>query len=657
MGDKLLFQNKIHCILGDDGIIRGQKDGTQFSVTDLFQFSILLDGTKRRWVPKFWADHYEKDMEKYSGIKELDARIPLIIGLSEYYAYLTHDNHALADKIIHFVSDTVKKAASFRYSKVAKDFDEDFLTTYDCYEKTTKLLLDEVCPQITEDTYVDGLIYHKTKEPFHESREFVQYVSNILYILLKTDQDYHFFEDTMFQLTLYAISEALEIVNTIYFGHSSAMEKQKGEFLGNALQNFMEKNNMKNDALGGLALLSGASIEDSIENISIWNTELYSTNGYVKVINPDHKFYHYKKNSFIPSFCFSECTTACTMLFIRLMSCLCETFKIKNKMEVNWFDEDIDEIIASCLGTDDFGRFIKSGKLHYDDMSIIAIHGGDPSRSFITKSELINLATVRMYGSREEVKSEKPLEIKNNIPDFFYFNLLFLSELIQESCITAELIALKSVYKEVKNHNEELNALVETLEREVTEIKASSPNESELTKDYETEMDDLRGKVNQLEHVLNSKTEQISSLKEEIASLKKERPQVPKEKELSPEKEEKLPPIKEMIEWLNTKQIFFVGGRWDMLDRLAEKGLINASQINKESQKFDKPKNPDLICYMTKFMNHSMYYTVKNNFPQNAAMNYNGTNLDKMIEELYKFGKHIEESQSENTSSQLLRLL
>jgi DNA gyrase/topoisomerase IV subunit A len=202
-----------------------------------------------------------------------------------------------------------------------------------------------------------------------------------------------------------------------------------------------------------------------------------------------------------------------------------------------------------------------------------------------------------------------------------------------------------SAFKQETIENDEERA---SLYKEIEEYKSREEQEKQSIEEYVSEIDALKAKINNLEHVITLKTNQIGDLKDEVGALKKELAQASKSKEqvielLEEDQTQTLPSQEEMVSYLNEKQIFFVGGRWDMLDRLAEKGLFNATQMNKESQKFDKPKNPDIICYMTKFTNHPMYYHVKNNFPQDVAFSYNGTNLDKLIEELYSFGKLLDE--------------
>ena len=652
MAKPKISQNKIHCYLQDDGSVVGQKDKQSFHVNDMLRFKILVNGTTRKWVPKFWVDHYEKDVSQYSSVKDLDARVPLIIGLAEYFAYLSVDDSDLKEQVMAYALNALRQSAYKKYHDKRDKTEKDTYLDYECIKETHQEIIDRVFEYEDPDDptndnfYPEAFMYYRTKNSFAGSDGFIKNIIHTLYILLKSDDDLHFFDDCIFHLIMKAIDVSHDLVNSIYLARTERFEKEKGNFINTSLKDFLKENHLEGNALGAMFVLSRASIEDSVENISIWNTELYTTNGVIKVNNPPEKVYHYQKSQYVTSFSFSDCTTACTMLFVRLCHCICETFKVNNPRQVEWFNDEIDGILASCLGTDDFGRFLKSGKRHFSDQDLLAIH--NDNRAFMKKRDFINEAVMRMYGSKEEAKSEKPLDVKLNIAEFKYFSFIYVTELVQAAVFAAELATMKNEYSAFKQETVENDEERASLYKKIEEYKSREEQEKQSIEEYVSEIDALKAKINNLEHVITLKTNQIGDLKDEVGGLKKELAQASKSKEqvielLEEDQPQTMPSQEEMVSYLNEKQIFFVGGRWDMLDRLAEKGLFNATQMNKESQKFDKPKNPDIICYMTKFTNHPMYYHVKSNFPQDVAFSYNGTNLDKLIEELYSFGKLLDE--------------
>ena len=97
----------------------------------------------------------------------------------------------------------------------------------------------------------------------------------------------------------------------------------------------------------------------------------------------------------------------------------------------------------------------------------------------------------------------------------------------------------------------------------------------------------------------------------------------------------------EMIDYLNNFRILMIGGRNDLLDKLADMGWTNVDQLTKENTNAVGSKT-DFFCVNTKFVAHRLVCMVESAYPdrRDQMLYYNGTNPDKLIQVCYQFVKN-----------------
>ena len=649
------LRDVISFFISENGIVSGAKNGNTFPVSDLFQYKILFSNGKRSWYPKFYVEEHPELLQGEDlSVKDLDAKLPLMIGCAEFLVHMLSctDNVAeIENELFHMEEVYVKRSAgtlSYDIINESKDlFQDDCITSNEILDYFIKKFYEKGFPNLDQDEEIkknrgQALFYRRTKNCNNVgTSSFLNSFVNKLYVIYCLDQDD--FEYSLANFVKYAINMIHSITNELKIENSKKSQKEKGKFLTDSLDKFMTANQLdSSDPITKIALLSGVSIDDWASSVMVKTTAFYETKGAISLKNKKNTIYDMAKNDFVSSFLISDCTTACSMLFVRLMACICNSFKIRNQTQVNWFDEELDAIISKCLGTDDFGRFIKSGKINTGDLSLYSYKNID--RPFLTKMEIINIGISKFYEDHP-LTTETPMEYFYNFREHEYIDFYVVSEILNELAYCSEIARIRAVFEEKKDTVNKEEEYVNELEQEVSDLNntlADIMEKDANIKKYEETISSLNKKIADLEHVIEVKQSQIDNLKKGSDNLEKgSEPDAP----LIPISENQSEvSLSDMIDYLKEKQIFFVGGRWDMLDRLEEKGLSKDHlwQMIRESQKFDRPQNPDMICYMTKFANHSMYFTVKNNYETEISTSYNSTNLDNLIRHLYQFGRQLE---------------
>lgn len=96
--------------------------------------------------------------------------------------------------------------------------------------------------------------------------------------------------------------------------------------------------------------------------------------------------------------------------------------------------------------------------------------------------------------------------------------------------------------------------------------------------------------------------------------------------------------LQEMIDMLNGFRFCFIGGRYEMTDKLNALGLHNFVQANNVSD-IARLESYDFIVSMTSFVSHKMFYQVMSKLgsERNKHMYFNGTNMTKLVKSCYEF--------------------
>lgn len=329
----------------------------------------------------------------------------------------------------------------------------------------------------------------------------------------------------------------------------------------------------------------------------------------------------------------SDSTGVCCLLFSAIVSSLMETCSNTVKAEVTYAYQEQSEEIRNCVGTDDLGKFLKTGIPQNTGGETYFFHGYGP-KLLVSKYTIINEMITQEFCNQGNTRT-----FYRGVLPTDYFSEENVFYVLRENFIFYACQLYKTSFQHMARNNSQLKKEIETLQdaSEKEEIIEETEDIPALT----SEIESLKQTILKKDSAIFSKNEQIATLKKEMETLQRQIKELKKNPAaVSEQKEEKsdLPSQEEMVAFLNQYQIFFVGGRWQMDDTLKEKyGMTNLIQLTKDSHRCNFPSSPDYVCFMTQFISHSMYNLVKNNnlVPAENIINYNGTNLNMLIEQLY----------------------
>ena len=131
-------------------------------------------------------------------------------------------------------------------------------------------------------------------------------------------------------------------------------------------------------------------------------------------------------------------------------------------------------------------------------------------------------------------------------------------------------------------------------------------------------------KINELENKLTSQNSDFEALLKSLEVVEEENSSGVSEAD--------------MLSFLNGFKICFVGGRYDMSDKLKELGLYNfvqAVSVNDATRLSDF----DFLVSMTRFMSHNLFYVAMSKLgsTRDNHLYFNGTNLSNLITSCYEF--------------------
>ena len=161
--------------------------------------------------------------------------------------------------------------------------------------------------------------------------------------------------------------------------------------------------------------------------------------------------------------------------------------------------------------------------------------------------------------------------------------------------------------------------------------------------DYQKLLEDRDKRIKELEYQLSVKSGIIENMTQELKEEKTKNRNIFLEETVEDEDFASETSISqaEMIDYLNNFRILMIGGRNDLLDKLADMGWTNVDQITKENTNAVTAK-ADFFCVNTKFVAHRLVCMVESAYPdrRDQMLYYNGTNPDKLIQICYQFVKN-----------------
>lgn len=184
---------------------------------------------------------------------------------------------------------------------------------------------------------------------------------------------------------------------------------------------------------------------------------------------------------------------------------------------------------------------------------------------------------------------------------------------------------LSDTNKQLKNDMKVLKEQLDSMSKMSTSV--SKEEHQTLKSDYEkllSNFEILESKYKELECNYNSTVSDLDSLLDSL--------------QVSEEKENIGVSLQEVCDFLNGYKVCIIGGRLDLASRLNDLGLYNFVQVS-EMGDINRLNGIDFSVSMTSFMSHKMYHGVmsKATLDKSQHMYYNGTNIEKLLFDLYEF--------------------
>lgn len=307
----------------------------------------------------------------------------------------------------------------------------------------------------------------------------------------------------------------------------------------------------------------------------------------------------------------------------------------------------------NCLGNDFIGKYFELGRFHiskcsYEGNYYVIGH----MRSVATGSKMIKGVPKQQYENeivfRKAFGMQRTANYNRDGHDdtgIHYFSVFELLGFLDRSFNVDAVVDAAESQRLISDTERQIKKLVSENER-LTSIAADykqlKSKETEKS-DYQKLLADRDKRIKELEYQLSVKSGIIENMTQELKEEKTKNRNIFLEETV--ENEDFASEISvsqaEMIDYLNNFRILMIGGRNDLLDKLADMGWTNVDQLTKENTNAVGSKT-DFFCVNTKFVAHRLVCMVESAYPdrRDQMLYYNGTNPDKLIQICYQFVKN-----------------
>lgn len=307
----------------------------------------------------------------------------------------------------------------------------------------------------------------------------------------------------------------------------------------------------------------------------------------------------------------------------------------------------------NCLGNDFIGKYFELGRFHiskcsYEGNYYVIGH----MRSVATGSKMIKGVPKQQYENeivfRKAFGMQRTANYNRDGHDdtgIHYFSVFELLGFLDRSFNVDTVVDAAESQRLISDTERQIKKLVSENER-LTSIAADykqlKSKETEKS-DYQKLLADRDKRIKELEYQLSVKSGIIENMIQELKEEKTKNRNIFLEETV--ENEDFASEISvsqtEMIDYLNNFRILMIGGRNDLLDKLADMGWTNVDQLTKENTNAVGSKT-DFFCVNTKFVAHRLVCMVESAYPdrRDQMLYYNGTNPDKLIQICYQFVKN-----------------
>lgn len=362
----------------------------------------------------------------------------------------------------------------------------------------------------------------------------------------------------------------------------------------------------------------------------------------------------------------SDCRGLSIYAFLIVMYAIYEVFGDTKILGSHIFEHgmDYDEVndclsynllscFKNCLGNDFIGKYFELGRFHiskcsYEGNYYVIGH----MRSVATGSKMIKGVPKQQYENeivfRKAFGMQRTANYNRDGHDdtgIHYFSVFELLGFLDRSFNVDTVVDAAESQRLISDTERQIKKLVSENER-LTSIAADykqlKSKEAEKS-DYQKLLEDRDKRIKELEYQLSVKSGIIENMTQELKEEKTKNRNIFLEETV--ENEDFASEISvsqtEMIDYLNNFRILMIGGRNDLLDKLADMGWTNVDQLTKENTNAVGSKT-DFFCVNTKFVAHRLVCMVESAYPdrRDQMLYYNGTNPDKLIQICYQFVKN-----------------
>ena len=307
----------------------------------------------------------------------------------------------------------------------------------------------------------------------------------------------------------------------------------------------------------------------------------------------------------------------------------------------------------NCLGNDFIGKYFELGRFHiskcsYEGNYYVIGH----MRSVATGSKMIKGVPKQQYENeivfRKAFGMQRTANYNRDGHDdtgIHYFSVFELLGFLDRSFNVDTVVDAAESQRLISDTERQIKKLVSENERLISiaaDYKQLKSKEAEKS-DYQKLLADRDKRIKELEYQLSVKSGIIENMTQELKEEKTKNRNIFLEETV--ENEDFASEISvsqaEMIDYLNNFRILMIGGRNDLLDKLADMGWTNVDQLTKENTNAVGSKT-DFFCVNTKFVAHRLVCMVESAYPdrRDQMLYYNGTNPDKLIQICYQFVKN-----------------
>lgn len=307
----------------------------------------------------------------------------------------------------------------------------------------------------------------------------------------------------------------------------------------------------------------------------------------------------------------------------------------------------------NCLGNDFIGKYFELGRFHiskcsYEGNYYVIGH----MRSVATGSKMIKGVPKQQYENeivfRKAFGMQKTANYNRDGHDdtgIHYFSVFELLGFLDRSFNVDTVVDAAESQRLISDTERQIKKLISENERltsiaaDYKQLKSKEAEKSE----YQKLLEDRDKRIKELEYQLSVKSGIIENMTQELKEEKTKNRNIFLEETIEDEDfaSEISVSQTEMIDYLNNFRILMIGGRNDLLDKLADMGWTNVDQLTKENTNAVGSKT-DFFCVNTKFVAHRLVCMVESAYPdrRDQMLYYNGTNPDKLIQICYQFVKN-----------------